>query len=308
MSDHAARRRSLVGWTAVAASTVLATMWAYWGIIENFHEGWYNASLTRNLGMLLAQYLRPMLLFVTLAGLAIRWPRVSVPAHVLAAGLTYWALAGANPRVVVPFICAPLVLMGVAYAYGRPEPRRRALALAVGVPLVVMVVAGVGPAWRVAHRFDDGDRGLRVVQAPGAHLQWAPAGPGWPEDGVTWDEAVRRCRHLTADGLALAEAPLDLWRLPTVDEVVASLTKHNRPAGGRWDPAAQSASFTFTPDKEPPLWNPRSKVVYWWTATEAGPGQAIRVVYNGQTYPTPKSARWGYLAFRAVRSAEGGRS
>lgn len=303
----AGKQTGVVGWIAVAVSTVLATMWAYWGILENFHEGWYSESLARNLGMLFVQYLRPMLLFVVLAALAIRWPRLSLPAHVVAAAAAYWALTGANPRVVIPFICAPLVLMGVAYAYGRPEPRRRALTFAVGLPLVVLVIAGVGPAWRVAHRFDDGDRGARVVDTPGAHLVWAPAGPGWPEDGVSWDEAVRRARHLMADGLTLAESPQDIWRLPTAEEVVVSLSRHNQNAGGRWDDQTLTARFNFTPDKEPPLWNPRSKVVYWWTATEVTPDRAIRVVYNGQVYPTPKNARWGYLAFRAVRPAGSGK-
>jgi hypothetical protein len=41
--------------------------------------------------------------------------------------------------------------------------------------------------------------------------------------------------------------------------------------------------------------------VYWWTATGTGPSQAYRIVYNGRVISTPKTARWGYLAFGAVR-------
>jgi hypothetical protein len=30
-------------------------------------------------------------------------------------------------------------------------------------------------------------------------------------------------------------------------------------------------------------------------------GQAYIIVYNGQVYPRPKHAHWGYLGFRAVK-------
>jgi hypothetical protein len=58
------RHRQFLGWTAVGLSTLAACFWAFWGIIENFHEGWYHRSLWANLGLMLAQYLLFMLLFV----------------------------------------------------------------------------------------------------------------------------------------------------------------------------------------------------------------------------------------------------
>ena len=54
------------GWIAVILSTTLACLWAFWGIIENFHEGWYYESLPRNLLLMFGQYLSPMLLFIGL--------------------------------------------------------------------------------------------------------------------------------------------------------------------------------------------------------------------------------------------------
>jgi hypothetical protein len=102
--------------------------------------------------------------------------------------------------------------------------------------------------------------------------------------------------------LVLATEPQDIWRLPTVEEAVASLALHGAPAGGVWDVVAGRATYRITPDKESPLWNPYSRIIYWWTGTDAGAGDAYRIVYNGQVYATPKTARWGYLAFRAVRA------
>jgi hypothetical protein len=50
-------------------------VWAVWGSVENFFEGWYYPSLLQNVGLLLLQYLSPMLIFLALAVAAIRWPR-----------------------------------------------------------------------------------------------------------------------------------------------------------------------------------------------------------------------------------------
>jgi hypothetical protein len=112
---------------------------------------------------------------------------------------------------------------------------------------------------------------------------------------------VRRCRHLTPDGLGLAETPVDVWRLPTVEEVVRSLCRHGRHAGGTWDAALGSARFQIMPDKESPLWDGHSKIIYWWTSTEVDPDQALRISYNGHVMPLPKKVAYGYMGFRAVR-------
>jgi len=43
-------RRRVVGWTAVGISTLFSTLWAFWGAIEAFHEGWYERSWGATLG------------------------------------------------------------------------------------------------------------------------------------------------------------------------------------------------------------------------------------------------------------------
>jgi hypothetical protein len=154
----------------------------------------------------------------------------------------------------------------------------------------------------VAGRIDDGNRGARRLAANGVDLVWAPEGPGWPRDGVDWTEAARRCRYLSADGNALADVPQDIWRLPSVEEAVRSQARHGENSGGFWDAARARATYARTPDKESPLWDVHSKIIYWWTATEAGPEKVFVVSYNGTVLARPRHARRGYLAFRAVKA------
>ena len=47
--------RKLTAWTAVSTSAVFANFWAYWGINENFHEGWYSVSFWGNVLMMFGQ-------------------------------------------------------------------------------------------------------------------------------------------------------------------------------------------------------------------------------------------------------------
>lgn len=290
----------IVGWVAVSCGTLLACIWAFWGIIENFHEGWWGASLWHNLGMMV-MYLAPMTVLMAVALASVRWPRVGSVLHVAASVFAFWFFSGGAAHHLIAW---PLAVLGVSYWIGRPQPRKRAYWVIVSLPLIVLVVCGVEPAWRVSRRLDDGNRDARLVQGNNVQLIWAPAGPGWPTEGVTWDEAQRRCRFLAADGRSLAESPQEIWRLPTAEETVASLCRHGRHAGGTWDTAARKARYRIMPDKESPLWDTRSQVIYWWTATEVDPDHALRVSYNGFVNPLPKKIHPGYLAFRAVRDPD----
>lgn len=298
--EYAARK--ILGWIAVTVSAALASLWAAWGIIENFVEGWYYGTLWTDLALMVAQYLLPMILFVALSAVALRWPRAGSMLHVAAAAAAVWFLRNASSAVVAPLVVGPLLLLAAAYWYGRPLPRKRAALVLLCLPLATLLVAGAEPALRVASRIDDGNRGARRLAANGVDLVWAPEGPGWPRDGVDWSEAARRCRYLNADGNALADTPQDIWRLPSVEEAVRSQARHGENSGGVWDAARAKASYRRTPDKESPLWDVRSKVIYWWTATEAEPEKVYVISYNGAVHPRRKSARWGYQAFRAVKA------
>lgn len=292
--------RRVLGWLAVGCSTVVASLWAFWGAIENFHEGWYLASLGQNLGLMLLQYLAPMLT-VMLLGLGSLWHRwAGLALHLgVAAGLYAWIRLRTPAGIMLELSIAGL---GLLYLLGRPEPRRRAVALLAGLPVLVALVSGAYPGWRAITRPDRVDRTMQRIEGNGVTLTWAPAGPGWPErGGLDWSEAVRVCAHLNAEGTAIEPVPQQAWRLPTVEEAVRSQRFRGRNAGGRWDPATRTARYDRMPDKEAPLWNPRSPVIYWWTATEADSARAFRIVYNGQVHAMDK--RWGpgYFACRCVR-------
>ena len=80
------------------------------------------------------------------------------------------------------------------------------------------------------------------------------------------------------------------------------MQRHGQNCGGTWDESSRQTSYQRTPDKESPLWDTHSKVIYWWTANEVSDRDAYIIVYDGKVWPRPKHARWGYLGFRAVRA------
>ncbi len=224
--------------------------------------------------------------------------------------------------------------------------RRRRLVVALVLP--VLVFAGVSAAELpgVLRRTDDGERGIRRITCDRVDLLWAPAGPGWnwrrPEGwypswmhlalygmppagfdleaklaGITPEPTAIRpdelarwnvCRYLSADGLSLLDEPVDLWRLPTADEIVRSLVRGGACAGCTWDGAVPGrATCARTPDKETPLWAPDEPPIYYWAADEdaTDPGQALFVSYRGRIDGRPKD--WGNSrhGYRCVRPPEG---
>jgi hypothetical protein len=293
--------RKLAGWLAVGLSTVITSFWAFWGIIENFHEGWYYASLLSNLGLMFVQYLSPMLLFMAAALVAVHWRRVGAGLHLLIALLAAWFFH-AFTNTIVLFILLPLVGIGALYWFGQPEPRRLAVWVAAGLPLLTLVLSGIGPVLRVSRRLDDGNLQARLVQGRGVALVWAPAGPGWPDAGTNWTAAQDACLHLSQDGTALSPDLVNIWRLPSVDEAVRSASRHGVNSGGVWDAETASAIYTTTPDKESPLWQVHSQVIYWWTATQVDAEHAYMISYDGTVWTRPKSYGAAYLGFRCVKA------
>jgi len=50
-------KKLIIGWTGVFITVIFSSLWAYWGAIENFHEGWYSTSVCENILMFLFQYM-----------------------------------------------------------------------------------------------------------------------------------------------------------------------------------------------------------------------------------------------------------
>jgi hypothetical protein len=293
-------KRQVVGWIAVSLSTAITCFWAFWGIIENFHEGWYYQSFLSNLGLMLVQYLSPMLLFMGVTLISIAWPRFGFGLHALVALVAIWFFqAFANPVLFV--LIVPLLGIGALYWFGSPRPFKIALSLAFGLPLLTLIIAGFEPALRVSQRYNDGNLQARVVPGNGVDLVWAPDGPGWPRTGSNWHEAREVCLHLSEDGLSIGPVSQKVWRLPTVDEAVRSMSRHGQNSAGVWQAEKAQAVYRTTPDKESPLWNVYSQVIYWWTATEVDDERAYIIVYDGRVWPRAKNISPAYLGFRCVK-------
>ncbi|MCI0724961.1 MAG: DUF1566 domain-containing protein [Acidobacteria bacterium] len=290
--------KQVMGWIAVALSTLVASFWAYWGANETFHEGWYYRDWIMNVAMTLAQYLSPMLVLVAAAFAGVAWPRAGASLHLALAAIVGWWFGF---RAAVFFLVPPLVVLGGLYYYGRPQPRRLALAAVLVIPLLTMLTSGAYPAYLASQRFDDGDYGSRLIEGNEVRLVWAPEGPGWPDSGVSWEEAHHNCQYLDEEGKNLAGETRNIWRLPTVDEAVRSSVRKGSNAGGAWNPQTGTATYQMQPNKDSPLWKTYSKVIYWWTGTEVD-NTAYRIVWNGQVHAMPKKVRWGYLAYRCVRN------
>jgi hypothetical protein len=184
------------------------------------------------------------------------------------------------------------------------------LLMAIGVTLYFLPL--------LASRYDSGDRGVQRIEAGSVSLVWAPAGPGWnwrpwgPEGRwLSWDDlalygtvpvgigpepkvedlgrhgtaaemaTTGLCRYLSPDGTELMAEPPDIWRLPTADEVVASLVRQGQPAGCTWDGTSSEADCVQQPNKDTPLWAPDEAPIYYWTADEYDAGSAWYVPYTG---------------------------
>jgi hypothetical protein len=135
-------KRRIAGWLAVALSTLIACFWAFWGIIENFHEGWYHDSLILNVGLMFLQYLSPMFIFLSLTVLSIAFPRIGGMAYALVGVTLALVLFGWDDAVAMPLIIVPTLVLGILYWYGRPHPRRAAYWVAVGLPLLTLIICG----------------------------------------------------------------------------------------------------------------------------------------------------------------------
>jgi hypothetical protein len=293
-------------------------LWAFFGSFESFHEGWYFQSLGQNL-VCTAKYLTLMLIFLVLSVIPLRWPRVGGSLYELfVIGFCIWIYMTRtvlNVSVVLGLlpVTLPPLLLGILFWVGRPTRVSLAYKISILLPLVVAVGFGIEPVTRIAGRIDDGNRGLRIVEGNGVKLIWAPEGPGWPSPdpndriwvtqwrGPTWEEAQKVCRYLTADGKSIASTPQDIWRLPTAEEVVRSMTRHGTNCGGVWDPINARASYTTKPDKESPLWNPYSVIIYWWTSSEQNSRRTYSIDFNGNVYDRNKESTLGSQGFRAVK-------
>ncbi len=293
--------RSIAGWTAVGVSTFIVCIWSFWGAIESFHEGWYSPSFWENVLIMLIQYLSFPIVFTLASLAALQLPRLGGALFAVLAVFMAWFFRGGSFAVIGVMLVIPALVLAVLYWFGRPRPKRLAYAVMLIPPLIIMVAFGTPNAVRVASRVNDGDFGVRHVSGNGVELLWAPEGPGWPQRGVSWHEAMEICSYLSPDGTKIEETPQNIWRLPSVEEAVRSQCRHGENAGGVWDQESKKATYRVMPDKETPLWNVHSMTIYMWTSTEVDAERAYIIAYDGNVWERHKTSHPTYLSFRAVR-------
>jgi len=325
--------RSLPGHLAFVLATTVGAVGSMVTVNSFFYEGWGQPLSTA------ALFLLPPVFLVGVCALATRRPRAGgllLLAGGLAAG-AWWlwrkALSDNLTAIVVQtavVFFAPLVLMGGLFLF---EARHRRLlaasgvhpsrrwwvrnyrpALAVAVPVLVVAI---GPAQQLPDllaRHDDGLRGARTIAGNGVTLVWAPQGPGWNRqdpDGAypSWNalagygaSGAGLCGHLSEDGTSPVPDAPRIWRLPTADEVIRSLTRGGVSAGCTWDGRSPHAPCTRPPDKETPLWAPDQPPIYYLTSDTAGDEHVLGVNYTGGVGPHLRTARGA--GYRCVKAAK----
>ncbi|MEA1883531.1 MAG: DUF1566 domain-containing protein [Thermotogota bacterium] len=301
------KSKNIIGWIGVGITLIVSSLWSYWGAVENFHEGMYSTSVWENLFMFIFQYMLFPIIFVGLAISGLKWKWTGLFLHIGLALFSLYFFRGAHFTVIGLMIVIPLILLGLIYFFGMPKPKRWAYRLIVALPLIIVISVSIPLAIRNSKRINDGDFGLRIVEGNSITLAWAPRGPGWPDRGVSWNEAKEICSYLSEDGTKMLEEEQNIWRLPGVDEAVRSMMLHGENAGGVWDSVSEQAKYEKTPDKESPLWDVHSKVIYYWTADTAkdNENEAYIIVYHGGVYQRRKDSSPSYLSFRAVRHYSG---
>lgn len=295
--------KNIIGWIGVGITLIFSGLWAYWGTVENFHEGWYSKSIWENLFMFVFQYLLFAILFVLLATVTLKWKFIGLLLHLVLAAFCVCFFSGASFSVIGLLIVIPVAGLGLLYYFGEPEPKQWAYRLLICVPLIIITAVSIPQGIKVSGRINDNNFGTRIIEGNGVTLAWAPRGPGWPDNGTTWEEARRICRYLSEDGITVMEEEQNIWRLPTVDEAVRSMMIHGKNAGGVWHAQDSKALYNKTPDKETPLWDVYSPVIYYWTSetNTRDERRAYIIVYHGGVFSKMKTDGQRYLSFRAVK-------
>jgi hypothetical protein len=294
----------ITGWSAIILNSVFASVWSFWGIIENFHEGWYYDSLIGNIELMLVQYLSFALIYISVGFISIQWNKIGGVLFISFAALIPLKF---NTSAALFIFSLPMGVNGVLYFFSTIKKGQVAYLLIVGLPISIMLLLSIEPLYRISNRSLSYSPTAATVKGNGIELIWAPQGPGWPASTKdltykSWNDVVSICAHLSEDGKTISDSSLNVWRLPSVEEVTRSLTRNGRNAGGMWLEGANKGIYKVKPDKEPPLWKVHSPIIYWWTCTEVNDTTVYRIVYNGTAQKIHKDLKMGSLGFRAVRN------
>lgn len=197
------KRNTRIAWIAVSLSALFTNLWTYWGINENFHEGWYFETLQDNMRMMFGQYLLVPLGFMVLAFISIISHKVGAVLHLFLAAGAYLLFGKLNAGLF--FISVPIVIMSILYWHAEITMKRIAVYTTIILPLLQMIFIGSFHYNRVSQRLDDKNFESRIISGNNIELVWVPRGPGWPDEGTSWSEAVQICARLNPDGKTLSD-------------------------------------------------------------------------------------------------------
>lgn len=262
-------------------------------------------------------------------------------ADILDGSMTWGRFFAQFPASAITLFIGAMILVAAARLRRNPPPDdlpwwRRNLRYLFAIAMPLIILTGFLVYWVpvLATRQDDGKRDAVIIEGNGVTLMWAPAGPGWNwkqdfggypswdslalygvgEPGLdgkrdredphaTADQMATTglCAYLSEDGTTLRDEPLHIWRMPTTDEFVRSLHRHDQNAGCTWHGTDGQSDCAIRPDKETPLWAPNQEPIYMWTADEVDADEAWYVNYQGYVASQPKS--WGNPrhGYRCVR-------
>lgn len=289
--------RLIIGWATFIITLFITSFWSYWGISEAFHEGWYHTSILQNLSLTFVQYLSIPLVFLGLSSIALNYKKIGGGLFILCAIFAMFFFNSDAGRILV-FV--PLILLSLGFYFGEFKHRKIFLLLLMIIPILLILSFGIPQLIKVEKRFNDNDFGVRIIEGNNVNLTWAQEGFGFPLYGTDWKTAKDNCARLNDEGTMLENNEVNFWRLPTREEIIGSMTKGNKNSGGFLD-EFEIAKYETKPDKETPLWNPHSKIIYYWTSETKNEKQAFLVAYNGKVLDRMKSSGANYQGYRCVR-------
>lgn len=298
--------KKIISLIAIISSLAVSSFWAFWGIVEFFHEGWYSPSFFYGLFLFFVQYMSLAILFVTLSLLAMKNKKAGLISYISIGVFSALFFSRASFQVAYLSLAIPFVLLGLLFYYGDFSHFKKAKLVMIGVPALIVLLIGTPLLFRNLNRLDDGNYGERILDCQDSKIVWAPRGLGFPDEGVNWNDAINACKHLSLNGKEILEE-VNIWRLPSITDAVKCQQSHNESAGGFWNEEKKQAEYKKSPDKETPLWQPSSEIIYYWTSqmSEESNAQAYIFTYDGKIYDKNINLAPNYQSFRCVRDYEG---
>ncbi|HRU51490.1 MAG TPA: hypothetical protein P5543_04795 [Planctomycetota bacterium] len=305
--------RHIFGLLAILLATGLSCFWAFWGGIENLHEGWTNHNIIWNIIGAFIRYIPWMILAISLSVVALYYKFLGGLIYIVLGGYFILRCTAICMNQIQKFpveyfvILSILPFIGFCFLFGKLPNKRFSYVVLIGLPLATFAFVSSHPMERVIHRMaleKQADSEIYVQEINGKRLIWSPriTTAGILKKGCSWSVANRICAHLSKNGRNIESVEQNFWRLPTKEEVVACLTRNGKNCNGRIGKTGK-ALYDVMPDKEYPIWDPYNTIIELWTSSkdEKNKNLVYSVFYYGEVY-TRSIDEWDEtVGFRAVR-------